>query len=200
MTQTEPNERVAIFPVTRLKPLDSNKKLWLWSLVNHVTCKGFLSISFPFAFKMPLYTCAIKPWNIYVSAPWIWPRCKRQKNQTSAPKITHLLVDDFDILVLGQSCCVPDLAIPFSVVFLCLTRWNVLACQCDSLERISIKRILEDFHRRVRIKRQGWSRWSICLKFPRGTTQGPWEAQAESEQIIHGVFVFVLLFFYMNPF
>ena len=27
MTQIEPNERVAIFPVTRLKPLDSSKKI-----------------------------------------------------------------------------------------------------------------------------------------------------------------------------
>ena len=100
------------------------KRLWLWSLVNHVTCKVLLSISFPFSFKMPVYTCAIKPSNIYVSAPWIWPRCKRQKKNISPQNNPSAGGWFWSFGRPRQSSCVPDLAIPSQSFFVFNPRWN----------------------------------------------------------------------------
>lgn len=180
------------------------QRLWLWSLVNHVTCKGFLSISLPFSFKMPVYTCANKPWKIYVSAPWIWPRCKKKKN--ISPQNSPSAGGWFWYFGLGPIllCSRPG-AIPFSVVFLCLT-------PAENAQMRSVRLFGEDFHQTdpgefhpVRINQT--SPWKsdtpqgdpgdLCLKFPRGTNSGSLISPADSQQIIHGVGVRFI--FYMNP-
>ena len=86
-------------------------------------------------------------------------------------------------------------AIPFSVVFLCLT-------PAENAQMRSVRLFGEDFHQTdpgefhpVRINQT--SPWKsdtpqgdpgdLCLKFPRGTNSGSLISPADSEQIIHGV-------------
>lgn len=117
MTQTEPNERVAMFPVTRLKPLDSNKKTMTLTSRKPFDVYGFsVNIVSFFLQNARIHLCYQTLKHISQCAMDMAPMRKTKK--TSAPKLSHLLVDDFDILVVQrQSSCVPDLAIPFSVVF-----------------------------------------------------------------------------------